>query len=398
MFKAVMISPLPPQKTGESQYTTKLIHGLMQKKGINITVIAGKEAHPIVSNENITTLRIWNGRSFWYPIVLLRAIKRIRPHIVHVQFGPHGKIFGGLFGEPMIVLLLLLRLIGIRTTITLHSTWMPNQAKERISQYKKLKRLAIMTPAFFKLYNHLLDWGASTIQLSTVKMESKLKRIFLQEYDVNPLKVLEIPHPCTAISNSAIEQSQDKHKKNILIFGFIRRGKGLEIAIKAISLIRNQYPTICLVIAGQAKDKESKQYLRELESLIQQLSLEDNVRIDNQFIPDDQISQYIQSASILLMPYTESIGASAPIHNFAAYGIPILASDVGYHMRESLGGSLLLFQNRNPQDLAEKLTLILSNESLAREIGLKHAEYASKTNWKTAAKITLRNYRVTMQI
>ena len=398
MFKAVMISPLPPQKTGESQYTTKLIHGLMQIKGINITAIAGKEAHPIVGNENITTLRIWKSRSFWYPIVLLRTIKRIRPHIVHVQFGPHGKVFGGLFGEPMIMFLLMLRLIGIKTTITLHSTWMPNQAKERINQYQKLKRLAIIVPAFFKLYIRLLDWGTSTIQLSTVKMESKLKKMFLQEYDINPSKILEIPHPCTAATDSAIEQSQNKHKKNILIFGFIRRGKGLEIAIKAISLIRNQYPTIRLVIAGQAKDKESKQYLRELKDLIQQLSLEDNVSIDNRFISDDQINQYLQSASILLMPYTESIGASAPIHNFAAYGIPILTSDVGYHMRESLGGSLMLFQNGNPKDLAQQLTRLLSDENLAREIGIKHAEFAKKSNWETAVRTTVRNYRITMQI
>jgi glycosyltransferase involved in cell wall biosynthesis len=398
MFKAVMISPLPPQKTGESQYTKRLIHSLIQESKIHITAITGKKAHPIMDDENISTLRIWQGNRSWYPFVLLRKIKRIRPHIVHVQFGPHSKIYGGLFGEPMLILLLFLRLIGVKTTVTLHSTWMPSQAKERIRQYRNLKRFAIMVPSIFRLYIRLLGWVSNTLQLSTVKMDSKLRTVFLQEYDVNPSKVLEIPHPCTPVRNKETILSINEERKIVLIFGFIRKGKGFEVAIQALSILRNRFPTLFLTIAGQAQDNESKQYLVELDNMIQQLSLQENVRIDNRFIPEDQTKQYIRSASILLVPYTESIGASAPIHNFAAYGVPIVASDVGYHMKETLGGSLLLFQNGNPKDLAKQLSRLLSDENLAQEIGSKHAEYARKSTWENAAKITLRNYWITMQI
>ena len=57
-----------------------------------------------------------------------------------------------------------------------------------------------------------------------------------------------------------------------------------------------------------------------------------------------------------------------------------------------------LFQNRNPNDLANQLMGLLSDDNLAREIGLKHVDFAKKSNWETAARTTLKNYKITMKI
>jgi glycosyltransferase involved in cell wall biosynthesis len=92
------------------------------------------------------------------------------------------------------------------------------------------------------------------------------------------------------------------------------------------------------------------------------------------------------------------VGASGPIHNYAAYGTPIVAADVGFHMKGALGGSLVLFEAGGSEDLAKKVNKILSDRKLATRTGKKHQEYAKKETWKRAALRTLRNYAKTLKI
>ncbi|MHA1962287.1 MAG: glycosyltransferase, partial [Candidatus Thorarchaeota archaeon] len=346
----------------------------------------------------VETLGIWNGRSLTYPLTLFRRIKKIRPHIVHVQFGPHGAVYGGMFGEMMIFLLLLLRFAGIKTTITLHSTWMTDQVVKRIRQYKMVNRFSILGPPLFKLYMRLLSWGTDVIQLSSVKVGSVLRDRFLQEYQINPNKVVEIPHPCRQVETTmSVHDASEKlgfvNRKAILIFGFIRPGKGLEVALNAMSNVKASVPSALLLIAGKPLDDEGKKYLLKLKEISRNLDLQNNVRFDSEFIPDEQLSAYFGGSVVVLVPYTESVGASGPIHNYAGYGVPILSSDVGYHMKESLNHSVVTFRSEDPEDLAEKLIHLLKDEGLRQELGQKIANYSKKETWSIAAKRTISYYK-----
>ena len=147
MLRVVMISPLPPEKVGEAKYTKELVTRLLKDERLEIIAITGTDAQPLkVDDKEVETHCIWDHADRLYPIRLLGCIRRLRPHLVHVQFGPFGKLFGGLFGEVMLFLLLMLRLVGIRTTVTLHSTWMPEQVRQRVQQYRKLRRFAFLAP------------------------------------------------------------------------------------------------------------------------------------------------------------------------------------------------------------------------------------------------------------
>jgi glycosyltransferase involved in cell wall biosynthesis len=399
-----MISPLPPQETGESPYTARLIKELVRKHDLKVTVLAGEAAEPLdKGNRRIETKSIWNGRDLLYPFKLVKKISKIRPHLVHIQFGPHGRIYGGFFGEIMLLLIILLKAIGIKTTVTLHSTWMPNQVEQRIQNYGLLSHLGFLARPAFKLYMKLLDLGTTTIQLSTSSTDSELRRQFIHHYAIEPDKVLEIPHPCRSEveihdKDIAARKLGLEGKKIVLIFGFIREGKGLELAIEAMQTLRVLIPDSHLVIAGRTKYEEDEKYLADLKSLRSELKLDDHVRFDPRFIPEEEIPYYLSAASAILVPYTESVGTSGPVHNFAAYGTPVVAADVGHHMPEMLGGSLVLFKSGNSQDLAHSLEKILSDREYASEIGKKHREYAKQETWQVAARRTIRNYKETLEI
>jgi len=398
MFKVVMISPLPPESPGEAPYTASLIDKLAINDNVRIFAIAGPSANELPNaSGRVTTMNIWRGRSILYPFTLLKAIAKIRPHIVHVQFGPHGAVYGGFFGEPMILLLMLLRLIGIDTTITLHSTWMTDQVEERISSYRRMSRFSFLAKAMIRIFMKLLIVGTNGIQLSTVRNNSLLKRKFIQEYNLLDEEVYEIPFPCNPVQNDldtakSLQLLSLDGKSVVLIFGYIRRGKGLEVALEALKKVKQEITNVVLLIAGKVQDSESVEYLVQLKQLRKQLGLEEIVRFDSHYIPDEEVLIYFSAASVILVPYTESVGASGPIHNYAGYGKPIVAADVGYHMREALGGILTLFKNWDSDDLADKVITLLNDTKLRKELGNKQCKYMANETWDIAAKRTMRNY------
>lgn len=371
----------------------------MKTGKVRILAITGAEADTFSLNgDDVDFYRVWNGKNPIYPFSLFRLISSLRPDIVHVQFGPDRAIYGGLFGEPMLLLLLLLRAARIRTTVTLHSTWMPEQVREKIGRYSGLGRISVLAAPLFQLYMRLLDWGTDALQLSTVREKSNLRRRFLYHYSFTSNKVLEIPHPCIKPTRKqdakkAIENLGLSGRSLILAFGFIRCGKGLEIAIRSLERVRHVIPEAFLVIAGRPLDNDGRKYLKELIELTRRLSLGNHVRFDTRYIPEDVVVSYFSAATAVLIPYAESVGASGPMHNYAGYGVPFVVSDTGYHIKEALGGNAILFRTGDPNDLADKLVNVLDNNELVKRISCEQLEYARLESWDMAVKRTLQNYQ-----
>lgn len=371
---------------------------------MSVLAVTGPDATPLNAHGGIVeTATVWRGRDLLYPLRVARFLKRRRPHIVHVQFGPHGEVYGGMFGEPMLYLLLLLRAMGLKTTVTLHSTWMPDQVVGRVRGYRRLRILSPLGAPLFRLYMKLLDLGSTTVQLSTVKPDSLLRKRFLQEFGYAKAKVLEIPHPYrTDVGpldrGDALRQLGLQDRRMILIFGFIRRGKGIDQAIRCVKQIVPKHPELVLLIAGTPIDEDGRAYLKEIRQLSDELGIRGNVHFDVQFIPEAMVPTYLSASYAVLIPYTESVGASGPMHSYAALERPFIVSDAGVHSREALGGHVVLFKSGNQADLAEKILWLLDNRTEADRIGAETRAYALHEGWDMGVKRTLVNYSKTLRI
>jgi glycosyltransferase involved in cell wall biosynthesis len=278
---------------------------------------------------------------------------------------------------------------------------MPWQVKAKIKKYRRLVRIAILAAPLFRLYMRLLNWGTTTIQLSTVKEDSALTREFLAAYGFNREKVLEIPHPCTQPVEEdekrlVIEKLGLKAGRIILLFGFIRPGKGIDTALKAMALLRENFADTLLLVAGRPQTVGGERYISDLRNLVSRLNLENSVHFDTRFIPEKEVPAYFAASTLLLVPYSESVGASGPIHVYAGYGIPIVASDAGFHNRESLGGNLILFRAGDSEHLAMKLAKVLSSPELRKKLSELQRAYAHRETWDLAVERTLRNYQKTL--
>ncbi len=109
----------------------------------------------------------------------------------------------------------------------------------------------------------------------------------------------------------------------ILFFGFVRKYKGLDILLEALSLLRDKMPALKLMIAGEFYD-DKKQY----EEQIAALSLKDKLILKTSFIPDSEIKYYFCAADLVVQPYRNATqsGVTPLAYHFE---VPMLVTNVG---------------------------------------------------------------------
>lgn len=119
----------------------------------------------------------------------------------------------------------------------------------------------------------------------------------------------------------------DPDKKYLLFFGFIRDYKGLDLLLNALLDLDAEYE---LIIAGEVYGSFEK-----YQEIIDQNELNERVHLFNDYIPDDQVTNYFSASDVCILPYkgaTQS-GITAVSHHFE---LPIIATDVG-GLKETIG-------------------------------------------------------------
>jgi glycosyltransferase involved in cell wall biosynthesis len=111
--------------------------------------------------------------------------------------------------------------------------------------------------------------------------------------------------------------------KIILFFGFIRKYKGLDLLLQAITDKRLQEQKIKLLVAGEFYEDE-KMYLQ----LIQENRLNATVMVHKNFIPDSEVKFYLCAADVVVQPYRAATQSGVtPLAYF--FEKPMVVTNVG---------------------------------------------------------------------
>ncbi|MCB9189797.1 MAG: glycosyltransferase [Flavobacteriales bacterium] len=143
----------------------------------------------------------------------------------------------------------------------------------------------------------------------------------------NPQKVM-LPHPvydtfgpsCTReVGIKRLDLESDK--KYLLFFGLIREYKGLDLAIEALAKVDD--PNVELIIAGEFYEKKEKYTL-----LIDQLQLQNRIKLFDFYIPTDDVKFYFSVADAVVQPYKSATqsGITQVAYHFE---VPMIVSNVG---------------------------------------------------------------------
>ncbi|HLI93960.1 MAG TPA: glycosyltransferase [Puia sp.] len=113
------------------------------------------------------------------------------------------------------------------------------------------------------------------------------------------------------------------HDKVLLFFGFIRRYKGLDIALQAMADQRIRDLGIKLLVAGEFYEDQAP-----YRELIDRLNLRDSLLLRTDFIPDSEVRQYVCAADAVIQPYRNATqsGVTPLAYHFEK---PMIVSNVG---------------------------------------------------------------------
>jgi glycosyltransferase involved in cell wall biosynthesis len=161
-------------------------------------------------------------------------------------------------------------------------------------------------------------------------------------------QVTVCPLPCLdEFAGPAGERHVSRH--TILFFGTVRKYKGLDVLLAAMPKVLLKVKCN-LIIVGEFYDSIDK-----YQKLIRDYRLENYVRLDNRYVPNEEVPSIFQQADVLVLPYlsaTQSGVARVALSN----GLPMIASRTGglsEAVRENITG--LLFPPGDPDALADQI-------------------------------------------
>ncbi len=170
--------------------------------------------------------------------------------------------------------------------------------------------------------------------------------------------------------------------KVILSYGFLQPSKGFHFVIDALALLKEEFPDLCYRIAG-ARRAGAEEYPEILRQRAREKGLEARVEIIEKFLSEEELSQEIANADVVVFPYPHHvIGSSGAITQALSMGASVIVSPMPYF--EDLGDTVL--RAGSTEEIASAIKNILTNPSLAEMLKKCAKSLAEERKWTNLAQ------------
>jgi glycosyltransferase involved in cell wall biosynthesis len=174
-----------------------------------------------------------------------------------------------------------------------------------------------------------------------------------------------------------VDNMVNERDHSIVFWGRLYFVKGVIQLIKALAIVKKEYPNVTLDICGKGP------LTANIRSLLKKLNLVDNVTIHG-YVSDAVLINKIRSASIVVLP---SLYEAQPIAMLEAmsYKKCVVAYDFPF-VREFISDwqNGLCAKAWDVEDLAKRICIALSDEGLRKKIGNNaYVTVERNHNWKT---------------
>lgn len=208
-------------------------------------------------------------------------------------------------------------------------------------------------------------------------------------------KIYVIPHGIyseQADNNKQLEYTGKDSKVNFLLFGQMRRYKGIDILIQAVSYLKQETrKKIHITIVGnQFPGLDRTDY----PELINRYHAGDCIDFQRRRVPDEELPELFGKADFCLFPYKEIYGSGALLMAYT-YRKPVIVSDVPSFIEETDHGKAgILFENGNPKELAKAIerAAVMKKEEICLYKSAIAKLVRKKYNWVVSAKKTFEVY------
>jgi len=295
------------------------------------------------------------------PASLKEAARRLNEMDVAViqhEFG----IYGGEDGDEVITLMQRLR---VPTIVVMHTV------------------VTSPTDHQLKVLSILCDLASAIVTMSVAARDR-----LVSKYSVNPAKVSVVPHGAPAMPFRESKTSMERPQ--ILTWGLIGPGKGIEWAIEAMSLLQDISPAPQYIVAGRTHPKvltrEGEAYRDRLQLRIDELDLTDSIKLQPEYLNNAELAELVASSSLVLLPYdsTDQVTSGVLIEAVTARR-PVVATRFPHALELLATGAGTVVPHHDPVAMANAIRQILEEPEIAAEMIRQSGNIANELLWSSVA-------------
>ncbi|HOV91096.1 MAG TPA: glycosyltransferase family 1 protein [Syntrophorhabdaceae bacterium] len=247
-----------------------------------------------------------------------------------------------------------------------------------------------------KMYAKIVMSAATRLsdKIITVSEFSKSEIVKYTGVDSNKINVIyngiDTKKFSTIQNQEFLENVRQKYRLSnqfLLFVGNVKPHKNLHGLIKAFGLLKKhkKLEEFNLVIVGKKEGFITGD--KEIERLINELSLEPFIKFTG-FVMDNDLPAIYNLASALIFPsFYEGFGFP-PIEAMAC-GCPVIASNTA-SLPEVCGDAVLYVDPNKTEDIAQKIELLLTNKSLIDRLKEMGFQRVRQFTWEKCAAETLK--------
>lgn len=365
--KILFITSYPPRECGIATYSQDLIDALNNKfkKSFNISVAAlelGTDKYNY-SDAVEYVLETENQNSYLKLIEDINENNDIKMVVIEHEFG--------LFKTNEADFMHLLQSVNKPIIMAFHTVLpSPNESLKKMVQ------------AFNKVVS------------AFIVMTNSAAKLLIADYEFEHQKITVIPHGTHLVEHSNKEILKEKYhlsgRKIIATFGLLSSGKCIETSIIALQKIVKTEPDVLFLVIGKTHPtvvkSEGESYRESLQTTIAELKLDKNVKFINQYLPLDELLEYLQLTDIYLFTSKDRHQAVSGTFSYAmSCGCPIISTPIPHACEVLEDGTGVIIDFENPDQLAEQVIRLLNDEQLRKSISANGIHKLAPTAWENSA-------------
>ena len=348
----------------------------LSKRKISTTVFCRglKTIHVEEPNDYLKVVRLpflnIRPRSFWFQLQnLTTLLESLRKNTVIHTVNPLLSLIGVYSKEklrkPLVTSIHEVALSDLRAFINSPlSEWTIGDFSSTVLSYPFIEYFAKKS---LKNADHIIVYGSSAFE----EMKKKYRNL-----DFKKISVIYNAINFDKIDGIGNDLSQQNRPISITYYGRLCSIKGISYLLKAMAILKQDFPDLHLNIFGKGPLE------RKIRSLTLKLDLKDRVHIRGHF-PNKELIMEIKRALIVVLPSLYEVGPFIAALEAMACKKPLVVFDLPF-IREFISNlhTGILAKARDVKDLSEKIHLLLSDETLRRRISQNAYEYVKERhNW-----------------